>query len=214
MSEALVKQTREHKQTRSRNGLIIFLRVGQLGKVKTRLAKTLGNIEALRIYQELVKITLDQARQVACTTYLYFSPKIDPSFKNHPDDLILCEQHGADLGQKMKLAFDEVLKHHEKAVIIGTDCPHISAEIITEAFNKLDKFDVTIGPAVDGGYYLLGLKKNQNQLFSEIEWSTSTVLSKTLENINLLQWSTGLLPTLSDIDHQDDWLRYLEESKL
>ena len=69
-------------------------------------------------------------------------------------------------------------------------------------------------PATDGGYYLLGLKKNHSQLFSGIEWSTPMVLSKTIENISLLQWSSVLLPTLSDIDYEDDWIKYLNESQL
>ncbi|MBK8502953.1 MAG: TIGR04282 family arsenosugar biosynthesis glycosyltransferase [Saprospiraceae bacterium] len=214
MSKNLVKQSNDREIKRAENGLIIFLRVAEAGKVKTRLAKTAGKSVALQIYQKLVKITLDQARHLNCTTYLYFYPTIDQSFNDENKDFIFRKQYGEDLGQKMKIAFDQVLENHEKAVIIGTDCPYINTEIITDAFEKLDKYDVTLGPATDGGYYLLGLTKNHSQLFSGVEWSTPMVLPKTIENINLLQWSVVLLPTLSDVDYEDDWIKYLNESQL
>jgi len=191
----------------SKNALIIFLRAPEIGKVKSRLAGTVGDKKALEIYQRLISITLEQASHVDCEKHLYFYPHIDHSLVH--DGWHATTQQGTDLGQKMNYAFESVLKHHEKAVIIGTDCPYINASIVEEAFTKLDEYDLVIGPAEDGGYYLLGLKQVRPEIFDGIAWSTSEVMRQTIAAAQALHWSAHSLETLSDIDFEADWKAYL-----
>ncbi len=101
-------------------------------------------------------------------------------------------------------AFQYVLNSQSKAIIIGSDCPDISSQIIEEAFIRLDKHDCVIGPSEDGGYYLLGMKKLHSALFEDIEWSSSKVMEQTIRKIESLQLSYTQLPKLNDIDTIDD----------
>jgi rSAM/selenodomain-associated transferase 1 len=127
------------------------------------------------------------------------------------DNSFLCNvqfrvQNGIDLGSRMKNAFDQVLcEGYEKAVVIGTDCPGITTAIINEAFKKLNLTEVVFGPAEDGGYYLLGLKKIDFNLFNKMTWSNQHVLSESIRRLNLDHISFKLLEMLSDIDNESDW---------
>jgi len=112
----------------------------------------------------------------------------------------------------MKTAFAEALSSSDKAIIIGSDCPQLSTEIIEEAFVQLDKVDVVLGPTFDGGYYLLGMKTLHTELFDDMEWSTSEVLSHTIKRVKAKAASYHLLATLSDVDYKVDWDRYGWES--
>lgn len=178
-----------------------------LGEVKTRLASTIGDQAALEIYKRLVDITLAQASSSKFKTYLYFYPKIDPSLVTR--GFLAKEQDGSDLGEKMKHAFSETLRIHDRAVIIGTDCPYIRVDLIDDAFGSLRHSDVVVGPASDGGYYLLGCCKLIPQLFDNMPWSTENVLEETKNRIKNLKLSLTILDTLDDIDFQEDWQRYL-----
>lgn len=113
-------------------------------------------------------------------------------------------QASGDLGKRIKRAFEEVLEKESKAVIIGSDCPEISSKLIDEAFSKLDLADVVIGPAHDGGYYLLGIKTMYKFLFEDMPWSTEHLFSVTTERIKEQQLLFTLLPTLSDLDNSED----------
>ena len=113
----------------------------------------------------------------------------------------------------MKNAFDEAFSNgYNKLVIIGTDCPGLSAEILREAFFSLNQTDVVLGPAADGGYFLLGMKRMISELFEDIAWSTDTVFSKTVEILKKNKQSFSLLPILYDIDEEKDWNRYISEN--
>lgn len=193
--------------TKRNNALIIFLRTPVLGKVKTRLAATLGERAALDIYKRLIEITLTQAKSSKFTSYLYFYPKIDSSLV--PEGFLARKQDGGDLGEKMKRAFSETLDKHDRVIIIGTDCPYIRTDLIDEAFTSLRHSDVVVGPANDGGYYLLGLGKLIPELFDNMPWSTENVLEETRRRIRNLDLSLTSLETLEDIDFKDDWHRYL-----
>ena len=105
----------------------------------------------------------------------------------------------------MSNAFDDVFSHHEKVIIVGSDCPQLSPKIINDAFGFLDKSDLVLGPTYDGGYYLLGIKKMYPFLFSGIKWSTETVLSQTLQKAETHQLHHKLLVKLSDVDYAVDW---------
>jgi len=115
------------------------------------------------------------------------------------------KQHGNSLGERMNNAFNNVFeKKYSKAIIIGTDCPALTEKVINDAFEKLNNYDVVIGPANDGGYYLLGMKKLHQQLFKNINWSTETVFDATINICNNLNLSYCLLPVLNDVDEEKD----------
>ena len=188
--------------------ILIFLRAIELGKVKTRLAAGLGQNKALAIYQTLIKTTLDVCEQVTALRSLYFYPQIDdaslrPAFTPHL-------QKGENLGAKMSIAFEEAFIRSKSVLIIGTDCPYITPTLIEKAFNLLQKSDLVIGPAEDGGYYLLGMNKLHATLFENIPWSSEKVFEMTLEKATAMGLATKKLPVLSDIDYEEDWKKYLE----
>ena len=196
-------------------GIIIFLRAPELGKVKSRLAATVGDQKALEIYNALTKITLEVTLAVRSDRFLYYHPHIADIPLTLPTDAFQKSlQHGHALGTKMKNAFEAVLRRCEAAIIIGTDCPYLTSQILSKAFDLLQKSDVVIGPAKDGGYYLLGLKHPAPQLFAGIPWSTEQVFDLTMIKIRELGLSCAILETLSDIDYEEDWLQYLSIKKM
>lgn len=190
------------------NALIIFIKNPAKGKVKTRLAATVGDDKALEIYLELLKHTRQIATQTKASRFLYYSNKIVQ--QDEWSDQIFHKklQTGEDLGLKMANAFREVLQDHSKAVIIGSDCASLDAGIVQKAFDLLDRHDFVMGPAVDGGYYLLGMRRFQPEVFQGIAWSTEDVGSATLLKIDELGKSYSLLPLLSDIDFEADWEKF------
>jgi rSAM/selenodomain-associated transferase 1 len=189
------------------NLLIIFIRNPVLNRVKTRLAEKTGSIVALRIYSELLSATFKNASKVNSDKTIYFSDNIDnsikPGFSFQPE-----VQQGSGLGERMKNAFSESFeKGYNKIVIIGSDCYDLSPEIISEAFDKLQVSDCVLGPANDGGYYLIGLRKMIPDLFSDINWGSSEVFKQTLSILKKTSAVHTELNVLSDIDTLDDVLR-------
>lgn len=182
------------------NVLIVFLKNPELGMVKTRLAATIGDKKALEIYLKLLHYTFQTIHSVEARIQLYFTDRIDQSFKY--DDAFL--QEGSDLGIRMKNAFLKCDFNENKKVIIGTDCAQLTTAIIQKAFLQLEKYDLVIGPATDGGYYLLGMKKVYTPLFESIHWSTDSVLDETIQIANHLNLSFYLLRPLTDIDTEED----------
>ncbi len=189
--------------------LLLFVRNPEKGKVKTRLAQDLGDDKALEIYLELLNITRAVAVTVPAERFLFYSNFI-PQSDDWPE--VQFQKHlqaTGDLGARMEAAFQLALETHQKAVIIGSDCPELSPAIIEQAFAQLDDFDAVLGPANDGGYYLLGLKTVIPDVFREMVWSTELVLAETLARLDAAGKSYALLPELSDVDHAEDWERYL-----
>jgi uncharacterized protein len=186
--------------------IIVFVKNLQLGKVKTRLAATLGSEEALRIYKLLINHTYHTVSKVSARTFVFYSTLIEEG------DTHLFEkrlQSGSDLGVKMKNAFRHMFDSgYERVVIIGSDCPEITPEIIEQAFEILEDKDTVVGPAVDGGYYLLGMRQLHEELFEKVEWSTNSVSEKTLKIIRGQGLTYSLLPELRDIDEEQDWQMY------
>ena len=187
------------------NALIIFIKNPVKGKVKTRLAATIGDDMALAIYQKLIKHTLDIVMDAAADKFIFFSNTIDETIGHKNTPVHKAIQFGNDLGEKMKNAFERLFKSEYKCIIIiGTDCPGITSNILLEAFSKLNNNDVVIGPAMDGGYYLIGMKEMYGKLFEDISWSTSTVLHSTIERCKINNWAYALLTALSDVDEEKD----------
>ena len=195
-------------QQQAKNALIVFIKNPELGKVKTRLAKTMGAEKALAIYIALMEHTRKIAEALPVARYLFYSQAINEkdNWSNHIFHKDL--QIEGDLGDKMAMAFHTAFKDKEKVVIIGSDCASLTPEIVQEAFDKLEEYPFVIGPAIDGGYYLLGMNQYFPHVFENIAWSTTEVYPKTIEIINDLDKSYFLLPKLSDIDTEADWLKY------
>ena len=187
------------------NAVIIFIKNPVKGKVKTRLAATIGDDMALATYRKLLKHTLNIVEHVAADKFIFFSDSIDESIGYANTPVHKTVQSGNDLGEKMKKAFVQLFKSGYKRVsIIGTDCPGITANILEGTYSKLNNSDVVIGPANDGGYYLLGIKEMHSALFEKIAWSTSAVLQSTIERCNTNNLSYSLLLALSDVDEEKD----------
>ncbi|MFT4679015.1 MAG: rSAM/selenodomain-associated transferase 1 [Litorivivens sp.] len=187
----------------SQNGssLIIMAKPPIAGKVKTRLARGIGDENALVVYRNLLQHTMDVAQTSA------LKPEVFATEKSTYFDETGFDQHlqsEGDLGDKMDLACRQMLKSAQKVVIIGTDCPDISHKHIDEANNLLDSHDVVFGPCEDGGYYLLGLKIAHKELFENLPWSTESLLKLTLKRCLDAGISTVLLEELSDVDTIDD----------
>lgn len=187
------------------SALIIFQKNAELGKVKTRLAKDLGDQKALAIYEKLCDITHQVCSQLNVEKYVYYSSFV-PDNKPQGPTYRMRLQSGENLGDRMLNAFEDLFQSNfQKLIIIGTDCPEISAELIQKAFDQLDSKDVVIGPAEDGGYYLLGMNKLISSLFKGISWSSEMVFDQTKSIIEAKKLTYYLLPMLSDIDRLEDW---------
>lgn len=187
--------------------LIIFARHPELGKVKTRLAAEVGAAAALRVYQELLAHTRAVVAPLAAhkTVWLTGETTLAPDSAAPWADYEQREQPTGDLGQKMHAAFAHELAHAAPAaVIIGTDCPGLTTAHLTAAFDALHTHDLVLGPATDGGYYLLGMKQLWPALFQHKAWSTATVAADTLADAHRLGLRVHLLPELSDIDTAAD----------
>ena len=192
--------------------LIVFVKNIISGKTKTRLASTIGNEAALEVYNNLLEITETETSQVSVERRIYYSNTITENrWKSDQKGI----QKGNDLGEKMlnafKNGFDEGYK---KVVLIGSDLPEINKTIINSAFNELKNNEVVFGPAQDGGYYLIGLSKMHSFIFKNKPWSTSTLLNKTLEELNTKKVNVSLLKTLNDIDTFEDLKQYPKFLKL
>lgn len=189
--------------------LIIFVKNSIEGKVKTRLAAGIGQQKALEVYTSLLDHTHLMTRCLDGEKTVYFSEYIEKEGIWTDGNFMLSEQKGQELGERMLQAFEsQFSKGAERVCIIGSDTFEITQEIIRAAFNILKDKDVVIGPARDGGYYLLGMKELQPELFQNKSWSTESVLSQTLEDLDRLQLKYALLPELNDIDRKEDWLEH------
>lgn len=185
------------------NCLIIFTRNPELGKGKRRLAATLGDEKALEIYKFLLEHTRTITRNIYGVKQVWYSENVHK--EDDWDNLVYekFEQKGEDLGARMEYAFTQALKKHENVIIIGSDMYDLTALEIDEAFKKLNDHDAVIGPAEDGGYYLLGFKQNIPEgIFKNKDWGTSTVLEETLQNLQDLNYVK--LEERNDVDTEAD----------
>lgn len=190
------------------NALIIFTRNPQLGKVKTRLAKTIGDEKALLVYTDLLSHTMNVTKQLTCDKFVFYDERIVNNDVWTDNLFYKRKQSGVDLGARMQHAFEQLFEvGYQKCIIIGSDLFDLTAHHVQEAFQKLDNADVVLGPAEDGGYYLLGLKKVIPSVFINKHWGTSGVLTDTLRD--LVNHKVECIETLNDIDTFED----LEKSK-
>ena len=185
------------------NLLIIFTRNPELGKVKTRLAAKIGNSQALEIYKFLLQHTASITKGLHVIKQVHYSEKVqvqdiwDTSFYNKK------QQVGVDLGMRMEYAFQQGFNSgFENIVLIGSDIYDLSQQDIENAFNALNNHDFVFGPAEDGGYYLLGMKKNKSEIFQNKKWGTKTVFADTMNDLK--NEKVYLLPIKNDVDIFED----------
>lgn len=206
--------------------LIVFVKNPIQGKVKTRMAATIGNERAVEVYLELLNHTKSVITKwleeldvkVQKQVVIYYGDYInDEDLWIKPYFLKKLQVSHPNLGMRMQAAFeDELMSEADRVVIIGSDCLALRPAHLTAAFEALDKNDVVIGPADDGGYYLLGMKRLHRFLFENKSWSQPTLLVETLADIKQIesnetpQLNYHLLETLSDIDTWEDYLREFE----
>lgn len=188
-----------------KKALIIFVRKPELGKVKTRLAATMGEEKALAVYRKLLEHTHYISEGVKAERFVLYCDEIEENDLWSDGNFIKRLQSPGDLGEKMHNAFAGLFDEgYNDVAIIGSDCYELTTAIIEDAFKMLQQNDLVIGPANDGGYYLLGMKKLCMELFSNIEWSTEKVLTQSLAASTSAGLSYSLLPQLTDIDTEAD----------
>lgn len=191
----------------SKKALIIFTRNPELGQCKTRLAKTIGDEAALKIYTYLLQHTATVSNQVKADKYVFYTENIKKNDVWDGDVFRKKLQTGTDLGARMHNAFSELFGFgYEKVMIIGSDLLDLNQHHIETAFEKLNQHDVVIGPSKDGGYYLLGMKRIHENIFRNKTWGTETVLKDTL--IDLYNIEVELMEELNDIDTFEDMKHY------
>jgi uncharacterized protein len=200
------------------NHLIIFTRYPIPGTTKTRLIPALGAEGAAHLQQQLTEHTLNTVKHLADLTVdldisIYFSGGTVTQMQAWLGDWHYQAQVGEGLGDRLIHAFQASDKQgYQRTVIIGIDCPDLTSDILQQAFDTLQNHDAVFGQAYDGGYYLVGLQKTVPELFTEMPWSTATVLAETLKRATDLGLSTQLFPMLHDIDNPED-LQFFPDSQ-
>jgi rSAM/selenodomain-associated transferase 1 len=187
----------------------IMIKYPEPGRVKTRLAREIGEFRASEIYRHIAEQVLRNTAPSEDDHYrrIIFidPPEREAEFRDWLPGEQFAGQQGSELGERM----DNVIRHllttgGEKAVITGSDIPKLSRDIVMQAFMELDHADIIIGPAADGGYYLIGMKAPAPELFHEIAWSTKDVFPETVRILKQSGKSYGVLPILSDLDTIED----------
>ncbi|MEA5598954.1 TIGR04282 family arsenosugar biosynthesis glycosyltransferase [Rivularia sp. UHCC 0363] len=190
--------------------LIIFTRYPEPGKTKTRLIPALGVEGAANLQRQMTEFTLSKVKKLCKSTAISFEVRFADGNLQLMQSWLGTElnyqlQGEGDLGKRMENSFlDAFNQGAKKVVIIGIDCPGVNAQILSEAFEKLQDCDLLLGPAVDGGYYLIGLKLAIGQLFTNIDWGTDRVLKQTVDIARQLNLSVTYLQTLADVDRPED----------
>ena len=195
--------------------ILVFARAPVAGQAKTRLQGLLGAAGAASLQAKLIRHTLDTlAQQSDRPVELWCAPDhLHPVFACCAADysVSLRQQFGDDLGERMANAFAQTLAGCQWAIVVGTDCPELSLEDITAAAERLSGgADAVLGPAEDGGYYLIGLRRTAATLFRAIPWGTSGVLDTTRDRLRTLRWHWQELRLLRDLDRPEDW-RHFED---
>ncbi|XXK21661.1 TIGR04282 family arsenosugar biosynthesis glycosyltransferase [Arenicellales bacterium nBUS_48] len=193
--------------------ILVFARAPEAGQAKTRLIPKLGPEGAAQLHSRLVHLTLDTATAFRnVSVQLWCSPDPHRSFFSQcraTYEVELHAQSGVDLGERMLNAFNQALTDYDWALLVGTDCPDLNIEDFEQAEQDLNNgIDVVLGPAADGGYYLIGLKRPEPNLFQNIPWGGSEVLSCTYTRLNEAGLTFSQLHEHHDIDRPEDLIRF------
>ncbi len=185
------------------------------GRVKTRIAKDAGAEYAAEAYRRIASRVLLNTRPSAAEfgRIIFYTPESrERDFRAWLPGERLVAQEGRDVGERMSSAIRRLLSEGAPAAVIaGADIPELNAEIVRSAFSKLGSADIVLGPAVDGGYYLIGMKSPHDEVFQNISWSTGRVFRQTVLAIGKLKLRYDTVRTLSDVDTLADLKRFLRE---
>ncbi|WP_299434774.1 TIGR04282 family arsenosugar biosynthesis glycosyltransferase [uncultured Aquimarina sp.] len=200
----MVTQRKKNIQkVKDKNLLMIFTRNPELGKCKTRLAATIGDQAALEVYQLLLEHTVTITKNLGVTKEVYYSTRIGENDIWNQTIYNKKLQEGEDLGIRMYNAFQNGFNAgYTNIIIIGSDMYDLIQQDIENAFKALKANDYVVGPAEDGGYYLLGMKKLNSKIFQNKSWGTNTVLQNTLNDLQ--QTNIKLLEERNDVDYYED----------
>jgi rSAM/selenodomain-associated transferase 1 len=203
--------------TATRDAILVFVRAPERGRVKTRLAAQIGDDAALRVYRRLAEQAVAETRALGAgvSVRIHYTPADagDEVRAWLGRDAEYLTQVDAELGARMKAAFDAAFAAgHRRVVIIGSDLPELSADVLRRAFGLLDSNPVVLGPAADGGYYLLGLREMVPGVFDGVPWSTGRVLDATMARLRAAGCEPAMLETMRDVDEAADlpagWLEW------
>jgi uncharacterized protein len=199
---------------------IVFTRYPEPGQVKTRLIPALGKSGAATVHRQMTEHTLFQVRKLRRDRGVSISVHFDGNDCQQMRewlgaDLVYQSQVNGDLGLRMMRSIEGAFQAGvDRVVLIGTDCPGLNAELLGQAFHQLHTHDLVLGPAIDGGYYLIGLRYFIPELFVDISWGTDRVLFQTVEIANRLNLSIDYLPFRADVDRPADlpvWSKFRGE---
>jgi rSAM/selenodomain-associated transferase 1 len=191
-----------------RCAILIFARVPELGRVKTRLAAEIGAEAALAVYIRLARHTVREALVLAprVAIRVHFTPPDagDAGRWLGPEPTYIPQAEG-DLGQRLDRAFrDAFTEGFTRVIVIGSDLPDLTTARLRNALAQLERNEAVIGPSFDGGYYLLGLRRLMPEIFRDITWSTATVFGETVERLRMAGVEPAVLETLRDVDRAED----------
>ena len=190
--------------------IIVFLKSPRPGYVKTRLAKEIGDIGAATAYRQLCDTLFSKLHSVRRVQLRFTPDEAKPEILHWLNDHWEAKPQGeGDLGERMDRAFEEA---DGPAIIIGSDCPYLEIADLEKATEALEKHDMVIGPANDGGYWLIGLNSPCPTLFRDINWGTHTVLGETLAQAEIHDLSVHLVRELQDIDRATEWKDFCKRS--
>jgi uncharacterized protein len=185
--------------------LIIFTRYPTPGAVKTRLIPAVGAVGAAMLHRQMTENTLCKARELRTRIAVHFDGSDRQQMADWlGTDLVYQSQGAGDLGVRMDRSITSACQSADRVVLIGTDCPELTTEILAQAFELLLERELVLGAALDGGYYLIGMRQPQPELFVDVDWGTDRVLQQTIDIAKRLNLSIGYLPTLADIDRPED----------
>lgn len=191
-----------------RRAVGVFAKAPTPGRVKTRLAADVGDARATEIYRTLGRSTVDALRRGPWRLVVFVAPHDPEAFDAMRawlgDDVELRPQSDGDLGRKMARALEELLEEAHEALLVGTDMPDFDAEVVNGAFSSLEAHDLVVGPATDGGYYLIGMSEPRPGLFHDMAWSTVEVLPETLRRADARNLRVALLEPRTDVDTVHD----------
>jgi rSAM/selenodomain-associated transferase 1 len=208
-------------QKMMKNLLVIqFAKWPVLGNVKTRLAHDIGDEKALQVHKDLMDVVLEklmlaQFEGIECDVQLWLNEipenkagMLEVINKTSANNIQFKLQKGDNLGNKMANAIVTSLQYYSKVIIVGSDCPNISTDTLAKARDALNKTDVVLGPAEDGGYVLIGASNFNESIFNNVAWGQGKVFDKTVENMNTFNFSYSLLAQSWDVDDLVDYERW------
>ncbi|GBD98261.1 2-phospho-L-lactate guanylyltransferase [bacterium BMS3Abin07] len=190
------------------NALIIFAKAPEKDNVKTRLAGYLSDKQRVELYEKLLTETIESLRKIEdIDTFLCYSPRDSDSYFSS-FGVEMFSQSGRDLGERMDNALSTTLdRGYCNTVLVGVDIPGLSRDVVRSALALLADNEIVFGPAQDGGYYLVGVKKRIHEIFTGIQWSTGDTLKQSVEKARHYGYSMALTKTLSDIDTIGDVIK-------